>query len=258
MYYLPHSRYGVKVELKGLPIIKNEKDLYSLVKNALENNMNTVYISKNSININHPMYRDTILLVLEHHPELDYLWKKSLFRYGYDGEKYFIKFNYIDNFQEMKKQVNIKAKQIISQIIEPGMTDLEKAKAIHDYIVLNTKYDYENFLKNTVPQESYTAYGVLVKGTGVCQGYTAAFNLLANMSGIKSIGIAGKTVKSQEKHMWNMVNINGQIRYIDATWDDPVPDIPGRVRYDYFNISAQELAKTHIWNQQKHLQYLFD
>lgn len=49
-----------------------------------------------------------------------------------------------------------------------------------------------------------------------------------------------------------MVNINGQIRYIDATWDDPVPDIPGRVRYDYFNISAQELAKTHIWNQQKH------
>lgn len=82
----------------------------------------------------------------------------------------------------MKDEVNTKAKEIIEQIIKPGMSDIDKAKAIHDYIIRNTKYDYENWLNNTIPPVSYTAYGVLIKGMGVCQGYTEAFNLLAQLT----------------------------------------------------------------------------
>jgi hypothetical protein len=50
-----------------------------------------------------------------------------------------------------------KARAILKDIIEPKMTDTEKLKAVHDYIVLNTAYDYDNYKNDTVPEESYTA-----------------------------------------------------------------------------------------------------
>jgi len=129
------------------------------------------------------------------------------------------------------------------------MTDVEKAKAIHDYIVKNTRYDYENYQKNTVPPESYTAYGVLIKGTGVCQGYSAAFNLLAKMAGIKSIGVSGEGKGAA--HAWNMVKLDGKVGYIDVTWDDPLPDRGDKVSYDYFNIGEDQIGKDHKWDKEK-------
>ena len=55
-----------------------------------------------------------------------------------------------------------KIEEILSEIIKPGMSEYEKVLAIHDYIVLNTEYDYLNYPLGTVPTEAYLAEGALL------------------------------------------------------------------------------------------------
>ncbi|MBT1278882.1 stalk domain-containing protein [Thermoanaerobacter sp. CM-CNRG TB177] len=256
--------------------ITSKKDLYLLIKNALENNedeitftlSNSFYNSvRSSGTVNDILnsISDIVDLVLAHHPEIGYANKWTISANSFNNviSKVSIKFEYIypkDKLEKMKDEVYIKAKEIISQIIKPDMSDIDKVKAIHDYIVKNTKYDYENLINNTIPPESYTAYGVLIKGVGVCQGYAAAFNLLAQLAGIDSLGVAGTgfNYSGSMPHAWNMIRIDGKISYVDVTWDDPVPDQGDNVRYDYFNVTEEQLAKDHSWDKEKFLEKYFD
>lgn len=148
-------------------------------------------------------------------------------------------------------QVCDKADKIIKEIIKPGMSELEKEKAIHDYIVLNAKYDYDNYLKNTMPDDDHTLYGILINGIGVCDGYAEATQLLLNMVGIKCIVIQGQSNNNNEgwrNHAWNIVQINGEYYQLDTTWDDSLDKAEGCVRYNYFNASDKELSKDHKWD----------
>lgn len=125
-----------------------------------------------------------------------------------------------------------------------NMTDLEKAKALHDYLVRNCAYDYANYAHGTIPQESYTAYGALVRGTAVCQGYGEAYMALMQKAGIPCTYVSSTAMN----HGWNIVTINGKNYHVDVTWDDPVSFSTGadggfwdKVNTDYFMISDQAM-----------------
>lgn len=143
------------------------------------------------------------------------------------------------------KQIDDEAKRVIGEIIKPGMSDLEKEIAVHDYIVLHTAYDYNNYVNGTVPDDSYSAYGVLFKGTAVCEGYAAATQLLLGLAGIESQIVTGTA--NGGAHAWNKVKLGDDYYNLDVTWDDPVPDEQGRLTYSYFNVTDEELARDHKW-----------
>ena len=65
---------------------------------------------------------------------------------------------------------------------------------------------------------SCEAYGALVEGSAICEGYAKAFKLLCNRAGI-ACEIVGGTVNG-EAHMWNYVQIGGDYYLVDATFDD--------------------------------------
>ena len=123
------------------------------------------------------------------------------------------------------------ADAVLEQVVTAGMSDYDIAKALHDYLVLNCAYDYDNYLRNTIPAESYTAEGALLEGTAVCSGYAKAYQLLMQRAGIPCEYVTGYAGGS---HAWNVVQIDGEWYHVDTTWDDPVPDKAGYVRYDYF------------------------
>ena len=127
---------------------------------------------------------------------------------------------------------------IISSVIKAGMTDLQKEKALHDYIVKKASY------KDQGPQ-SYMDYGVLVEGVGVCESYAKAMYRLLSMVNIPVKLMDG--VAGGEPHQWNMVQIGGKWYHLDATWNDPVGAPEGYVSHKYFNISEAEIRKTHSW-----------
>ena len=116
-------------------------------------------------------------------------------------------------------------------------SDYNKALKIHDYIVKNCKYT----TGEDVPYSS-TAYGCLVNGNANCEGYAKAFQCIATDCGLRCILVTGVTDEG-ENHAWNQVEINGQWRNVDVTWDDI--DVEGDKRRLYFLCSDEEFGKTH-------------
>lgn len=147
-------------------------------------------------------------------------------------------------------QLKSERDRIISGYIKASMSDYDKEKVLHDYIIEHSRYDYQNLVNNTLPPDSYTAYGVLLKGSGVCQGYAEAMNILARKAGLETIMISGSAYNngSLESHAWNLIKINGGYYHLDVTWDDPVDeDGTDHLLYTYFNLNDKEMQKDHSW-----------
>ncbi len=144
------------------------------------------------------------------------------------------------------------ARLIIKKIIKAGMSDVDKVRAVHDYIVLNTVYDEENLEADTLPEESFNAEGVLFRGRAVCQGYAETFELFMDLLGINCKFVEGKDLKTGVSHAWNMVQLDGDWYQVDVTWDDPIPDQKGKVQYKYFLVNDQVLSADHNWNKSKY------
>lgn len=118
-------------------------------------------------------------------------------------------------------------------VVKPEMSDLEKALVLHDYIALNTEYDYQGYLNGNLPNSVFTIEGTLVEGKAVCQGYALAYQYLLNKVGIESKYVASSAMN----HGWNLVKIFGRWYHVDVTWDDPVWDQLGQVKHQYFLLS---------------------
>lgn len=148
---------------------------------------------------------------------------------------------------EVNKDTRDYAKSILKTITSKGMSDVERLKAVHDYIVINTAYDYDNFKKGTIPVESFTIEGVLNKGVAVCQGYAYAFQLFMELLNIESKIVVGTA--DNVSHAWNMVSLDSKWYHVDVTWNDPVPDMEGRIQYNYFLVTDAIMEPTHIWKR---------
>jgi hypothetical protein len=150
-----------------------------------------------------------------------------------------------------------KADEILAKIITPGMTEEEKVKAIHDYLILNCAYDEEACDLDAPAEDScYYAYGCLNENSAVCNGYAEAFNLLAHKCDIPSTIVTGTA--NGGGHAWNYVVLDGEGYYVDTTWDDPIPDQPGRIREDYYLISKEQLMEDHSWVEEDFIDSLFE
>ena len=139
------------------------------------------------------------------------------------------------------------AEKIIDKIIKKGMSDYEKVLAIHDYIVLSTRYDeYAAANMNKANPDVYTAYGSLVANKAVCEGFARAMSLLLNMINVETIVVSGTSERGP--HAWNKVRIASDWYNVDATFDAPVPYKKGEIRYDYLNVRDSDLA-AHSWDK---------
>lgn len=139
-----------------------------------------------------------------------------------------------------------KAKKILNKIIKDDMSDYEKEKAIHDYIVTHGQY---GFLEGDQEDESYDAKGILLEGKGVCSSYSESMQLLLSLAGVEAKIVLGQ---ADIEHSWNLVKLDGKWYHVDATWDDPVPDEEGRILYNYFNVPDELLSQTHTWDTKRY------
>ena len=142
------------------------------------------------------------------------------------------------------------ATRIISSIIDDNMTDFEKEKAIHDYIIINNTYDTDatsNF--NKLSEDSKSMYGFFKNGKSICLGYTQTFQLFMDMLDITCITIHS-TANFGEEHAWNMVKLDDEWYQVDVTWNDPIPDKKDRVLYKYFNVTNIYMKRNnHEWDE---------
>lgn len=150
------------------------------------------------------------------------------------------------NFLTKSNAVDASVKSIVNKVVTADMSDYDKELTLHDYVVNNVDYDYANLVKNTIPEDSYTAYGALIKGVAVCEGYAEAMNKLLTAAGVTSYIING--LGNGVAHEWNLVNIHGGMYHLDATFDDPVSTTGKIITHNYFNVNDDQISKDHTWN----------
>jgi hypothetical protein len=137
-----------------------------------------------------------------------------------------------------EQYVSQRVAQILGDIITFGMNDEQKVKVIHDWVVKNVQYD--------LSKSKYSAYEALYSETTVCQGYALLTFRMLKDSGITARIVIGET--SGGSHAWNMIYLCGWY-HLDTTWDDPVPDVPNRILYNYFNKSDSYMEADHTWTR---------
>lgn len=134
---------------------------------------------------------------------------------------------------EQEEEVSKKAAEILAELDLSDRTDYEKIRAIHDYLCKNIEYE---------PVEvggsiRYTAYGALIEGKAVCQGYSVSLYRLLLEAGISNriiYGTGSSAFTEGGPHTWNIVELDGEYYYMDVTWDDSTGS------HDYFLIPEGE------------------
>ncbi|MDX5323826.1 MAG: hypothetical protein LPJ96_09445, partial [Exiguobacterium sp.] len=148
-----------------------------------------------------------------------------------------------DMTTEEAHQISARVERIV-QDMPIGLNDFEKVKYVNDFVVLNTAYNLES------AASPYTPYSILFNGEGVCEGYALTTLLLLEASGVETRYISGEVETGL--HAWNLVKLDGEWYHLDTTWNDPVPNQPGKVRYDYFLVSDATLRADHTWEEGKY------
>lgn len=116
------------------------------------------------------------------------------------------------------EQIYNKAKQVLRTIISDSMNDIDKLRAIYEWLIINVEYDNMALAQSSVlsasilkKYDSWFAEGVFNSHVAVCEGFAKALVIMAKLEGIPAIMVTGNN------HTWNKVLLNGKWYGIDAT-----------------------------------------
>lgn len=146
----------------------------------------------------------------------------------------------------------LKVRSIINSIITSDMSDVQKIKAVHDWMVKNTTYTPDYYSRSDADNH---LYNFLNNKIGVCQGYAVTFYVFMGELGIPCTLLIGDADNGDgnEGHAWNAVKLDdGYWYFMDVTWDDPIVNGTSNysdgynMSYTYFLCPSSVIDKTHV------------
>ena len=160
-----------------------------------------------------------------------------------EGGKYYYTFEMQVSYYttaEQEKALNAQLVSFKKTLNASNLSDYKKVLKIHDYICSKAKYEYNAVSTPSKYPEAFSAYGALVKGKAVCQGYAAAFYRLC-----REVGLGVRTVTSDVNrgaHAWNIIELDTKYYFIDCTWDDiNIDENSGEAR-QYFLLNYESVC----------------
>jgi len=114
--------------------------------------------------------------------------------------------------------------------ISEDMSEYEKARACFTWICENGRYDFSSVGGGC--SMSHSGWRLFAEGLAVCDGYTAAYNLLLKLEGIS----CGTYTLDSENHIWTVAELDGTTYHIDTTWGDQT----GQIAYRFFGMTEEE------------------
>ena len=249
---------GIKVRFsycnKDIPenrvyIVKNENELYDILHKSIANIEEKIGVVSENFTVDRG---------IDNFSAIYGLFYSNLTNISYSYLKFdFLKYtSYILDFSyriervkliSMKKEVEDKIKELDKKLFHPAMTNLEVAYVAHNYLAKTIEYW---LIEDPNPLElSYrqSAYGALIKGKCVCQGYAEAYKKILDYKGIKCEVVSGKIKGENTYHAWNIISVNNFNHYhVDVTWDSLEK---GKKRDDYFGLLDKDLMPTRMWTR---------
>ena len=236
--------------LSAPPVSQNAELVRRRLVSAARQLRETVDVSELAIPATEAGFAALQAFVFNDTPELCNIART--FNYYTDGETMqSIRLTYVCSAEESEQRYAAffrEADALLDGIRGSSLSEVEKALLLHDRLAVHVAYDEENLENNTLPEESFTAYGAIALRTAVCQGYAAAYLYL-----LREAGISSEICSSQSlQHAWNIVYIGGVPYHVDVTWDDPVDDLVGRARHRHFLLSTATMLSRHGMTQADH------
>lgn len=174
---------------------------------------------------------------------------------AYTGATYSVGILFFDysvdrkTLRQRKGEMMSKVQEIVLSIKNKATSPYERTRLAHDYLIDNVTYD--NFLADRGEEfyeSAHDAYGALVNGIAVCDGYAKSLKLILDQMQIPSLLVYGTA--REINHSWNMVKFENEFYHVDATWDDPdLKHVFDEKLYIYFGLNDEMISKNHIWDR---------
>lgn len=141
--------------------------------------------------------------------------------------------------------------QEVSSLIPADASDYEKVRIVYTYVIDNTQYQASD--------DDQSIADVFWKKEAVCAGYAGAVQYLLERIGVPCIYVDGSTQGSTEGHAWNIVKLDGEYYYVDATNGDQPDFLNGNaaqleehktIIYDYLCPFPEEYEKKYIRSEE--------
>ena len=132
------------------------------------------------------------------------------------------------------------ASEVLEEIIEDGMSDYEKERAVYDWMTSSLQND--SGLLTVIPTtqaDCDNPYGVLKYHNAVCVGYATTFRLFMQMLEIDCMVVHN----TGKYHTWDLVKLDGDWYHVDIYSD------AGRGGYANFNLSDQLRGQYEDWDR---------
>lgn len=117
------------------------------------------------------------------------------------------------------------------------MCDWEREKTIYERVVEYAAY------KDEGEEHDHNVVGLILKKSGVCEGFSSLLTLALRRAGIPCITVLGKAGGETCWHSWNMAWIGGSPCHLDASAETKTENGIG---FFYFNLTDLEICRDRV------------
>ena len=188
--------------------------------------------------------------VLKDHPEIFWVHnREKIYKTTYSDSDYCVftpGYTYTDSEIDEIQTAMEQSFQEVRALIPEDAGDYEKVRIVYTYVIDHTQYQ--------TGEDDQSIAGVFWKKSAVCAGYAGAVQYLLERLDIPCIYVNGSTKGSTEGHAWDIVKIDQEYYYVDATNGDQPDFLNGdaaqleehkTIIYDYLCPFPEEYEKTY-------------
>lgn len=155
--------------------------------------------------------------------EGDYLFENVVWYYvpedGFavneNGEaRIYYAFGYADTAEE-EAAIDAWVRESLDSLRLDGLSEVEKAREIYGFLCTHIEYDYSYTAPRPALIKSFSAYNASRTGKAVCLGFALSSYRFFMEAGID----ARLIVSSAMEHAYDLIQVDGEYYFIDATWD---------------------------------------
>lgn len=152
-------------------------------------------------------------------------------------------------YNDLNAEVQNKIAQLASEA-SAFETTYEKIEFINNYLVDHCEYLSAAMEEPELHKTAFTAYGALIEGKSVCEGYTNAVQLFCQALDIPCVKVTG-TVDGGN-HIWNAVYLENKWWMLDTTFNDPIgeQDEHDRLRFFLIDMDTFNRIGLHIYDKE--------
>ncbi len=148
--------------------------------------------------------------------------------------------------------------EVLGSILTEGMSDYEKVKAIHDWMLTDGRNHSQNdeFAALSEDQQEdalKTSYGFMKGYGGDCMGWSDTFRMLCGMAGVRCSAVScyaegGGAVDEITfvNHSFNVAVLDGEVYYFDVYWDGAGSGYDNPP-YKNFAMTGEQAGRNHTW-----------